>query len=256
MDYSYHMYTTILVCSGGKTGSSTLYESIKHYTTRYPDIAVFGATLTDRHTNETASRLMEVATTEKRLLILTSYREPIGRMISSFFQNLEQHLPDLDTEKDDFETMVLKCTNRLDNYFDFQSLTQNYFETYHPMGYPPEFIKDYLLLESPNVDIMWLRFDNIHLWKEQIRTVLPTFDIVCSNVSAQKSYSTLYTYIKNNYRNPKCQYLIESEKHMSQYYLTQEEMDAITTHWCGGSTLQKKDIISETLCKDGSLFHV
>jgi len=227
LEITSNRYSTVIVCSGGKTGSSTLYKSIQHFFENEPDVKILGSAINEeRHTSNIVEKLIREATPENRLLVLTSFREPCSRMISSLFQNIEKHLPKI--EKDTFDTQVSRCTNFLNHYLD----NKIYFEAYHPMGCPPEFVKDFVLAKAPHIDVLWLRFDQIDKWEEQISTIIPGFKIVPDNISEYKPYAKLYSHIKKNYRNPNFDYLMESEKYMWKYYYTDNQMKTICHHWC------------------------
>ena len=82
----------VLIMCGGKCGSSTLYISLKtagykclkiHSTQDY--IQQFGS--------DNLYKTINLSSAKKKLFIIDSYRTPIERKISPFFQNIHINIP-------------------------------------------------------------------------------------------------------------------------------------------------------------------
>jgi len=77
-------YAKIIVCSCAKTGSSTLVRSLSEYC-KGSDTIVLGRGMRERHTRYLADHEMAGATVQSRILIVTSFREPVGRIVAPAF---------------------------------------------------------------------------------------------------------------------------------------------------------------------------
>lgn len=220
-------YRTILVLSGGKTGSSTLEESCLELKRLHNDT---GLMVVRAHFEAEVHHHIMAATPTSRVLILTSFRDPLTRMISSLFQNLALHVPALDTTVGVLDQLII-LKQFMDRCFD--PTNPFFFEAYHPMGVPPEHVRTAVMTSTESVDTLWLRFDRIDEWSETIRLLLPGFRIVSQNLSQDKSYAGLYRLFRTLYRYPypHVRRLVERERPIWQHYLTDEEMEDLVRQW-------------------------
>jgi len=219
------------VISGGKTGSTTLHRSIKHsfhshgdhsIWHRYPQLKQHGIKMID-FVLHTKNRL------KKKPLVVSSFREPISRTISSYFNN---HVSPND-----------KNVNALIQRFitnEFISL-----ENYYPMldtdifGKLPDTFpadKGYLYYETEHTRVLLLRFDFINQWPNIIPQFLDhpsEFTFTPDNVSSKKWYSNLYTQFKLKLRIPRdlLDYKFRSAEFLCTYFYTQEEYEKIKEFW-------------------------
>lgn len=220
-------YSTIIICTGGKTGSSTLVDNMILYRDScLPNVRVIGEGA-ERHGSDVVQYCSRVATKQHRVLVLTSFREPVSRMISSMFQNLNKHIPGIWEQP--IENQIKACWSYMDKCL--HPSTVNYFEAYHPMSFPPCQIHDFFFQKTPTVDTMWLRLDQASNWEKQISTALPGFTLVPSNVSEYKHYTGLYKTFKATYWNPYVKDLMDHERPIWRYYMTEEEAQKITEYW-------------------------
>ncbi|NDE16146.1 hypothetical protein EBZ80_14560 [bacterium] len=245
-------YRTILICSGGKTGTSTLVKSTARYLQdRNLDISMVGATHA-RHTSEIVQDCRAVATPQERLLILTSFRDPVTRMIASFFENIDQHVGNVACGPSlPFPEMLLASMCKMDQYLD--PTNPVYLEAYHPVGPPPSDVKDFLITHEEPVDIVWLRLDRAHLWESQIGQVLPGWTMLSDNLSVEKPYHHLYETFRQLYWNPHFHHLIDCERHIWEKYLSPFDMDAIRRRWCGPPSCISLPVRQVTLLATGTL---
>ena len=200
-----HHYDKVYIRSGGKTGSSTLVQSFR--VTKLCEVN--GSS--KRHSTFTHIRDDET----KRVLVVTSFRDPITRMMSSFFENLTKHVPyfkklDKFFHPSKFEYYYSLCKKKFDSYL----ASCQYIEAYHPVGCPSQFVDTFFheKKKDSNHDILWLRFDNINKWHTQIASIVPQFKLISSNVSTRKPYADFYKYFQQHYRNQNFQQLVQHEK--------------------------------------------
>jgi len=223
-------YDVVKVISGGKTGSSTLalsvFETLRqigHSTNPFP------TSLSDCHSHlyQDFIRITTEATVKKRALIITSFREPISRMISSFFQNIfTRHLSHIHLEYP-YQQAIQEIRQWLNKALE----DKTYIEAWHPVDRPPCFVSNFYFHTTPTYDILYLRFDQVKEWKSQIQHLFPDFMFSSTNEASQKLYYPLYKEISKTYKHPKFQDLVSHERsHWSLYY-TEDEMNTILQLW-------------------------
>ena len=93
----------IIVYCGGKCGSSTLNNTFlnnnfKSYTTHDKNYFEYVCKETNQDIGKTIYDVIDFNSKNKKLYIIDSYRTPIERKMSSFFQNIELHMPDYKTK--------------------------------------------------------------------------------------------------------------------------------------------------------------
>lgn len=215
------LYDEVHIVSGGKTGNQTLTMSFRRL---FPN-----AYVNFSHDSQRVKRAMQY---HKKILVINSYREPVSRMISSLFHNLQKiHIPDFHFHRFNRDNYPI-VKERLDRYMD----NREYFEWYHPLedlialqDLPP-FDKDakWCMHHLPQFDLLLLRFDQIANWGQQLRQVFPTFELVPCNVSSQKKYGGLYNYFKLHYHlHPNFQELFDKDQEWYDHYFTPSETNIL-----------------------------
>ena len=219
-------YDTVIILSGGKTGSSTLQKSFKTYS---PTSKVC-------HMHSAIPKYeLKGLQLGKRTLIVNSYREPISRMVSSLFQNLHVHVPGLKKEENvivNKETFI-KVKEKMDEWLR----NENYIEDYHSVPFSDivnmeisQDMEQYGFSFVPDndndyfpTDYLFMKFEHIKEWEEQISSIFPGFIIVPENITEKKTEYELYVYFKQHYRTDKFQGLLDREENMLIYYNSYEK---------------------------------
>jgi hypothetical protein len=176
-----------------------------------------------------------------KIYIIDSYRTPIERKISSFFQNINIDFPDY-ASKSMHELMI---------YFNYQYIynvdpKQNN-EDYHPidelledMGIQEfsdfDFRKKYCVIKHKNLIFIKLRFQNIDKWEEILSEIMGTpITLHSDNFSETKSYYTLYQKFKKEYVVPKT-YLESLKTNMAFIkYNSPNERSQYINYWASRS---------------------
>lgn len=194
----------IIICSGGKCGSSTLLKTFIE--NGYETLHTHGTL----HTHETLKnknidsidKLLSIQE-KKYIYIFDSYRTPIERHISAFFQNVNLYiLKPLDKVN---IYMLIYWYNKLyidcDNYHPLDSITPIFND--YKFDFDKEYIKKSIHLENKEIIYIKLRFKSIHLWDIILSEILEKPIIIYSeNISDNKSYANVYKEFKNNYLVP------------------------------------------------------
>jgi len=138
------------------------------------------------------------------IYIINSYRNPIERKISSFFQNITTHLPDYKNYN----------VNQIIDIFN-QNFLYN-LEEYHPQNelydfYHNSFFNDtkfnfengYNILEDKNITFIRIRFNEINKWDKILSKIFNREIIIYdNNLTSNKTINDLYVSFKNNYKIP------------------------------------------------------
>ena len=142
-----------------------------------------------------------------RIYIIDSYRTPIERKISSFFQNLHMHVPDttnttVDRLIDLFNKYYLKD---LEEYHSCNGTFDHYGIPYWTSF---DFKEGYNIHEVDNKVFIKLRFADIDRWGSYLSEIFgKPIEMVVDNMSEQKAYAELYKEFKAKYKVP-CIYLL------------------------------------------------
>jgi len=232
----------IIIYSGGKTGSSTLYHSFK---------GVIGSErLFAVHNDFQLGGSVKIADIfrqrkKKPVLIVSAYREPVSRHLSSFFQNIFMHL---NTDLDHLLKMDIKFI--MDELI--RIMRNNFFELYHPFlendkkningidifKTPFNKEKGFQVYRTPKVKLILLLFDKINNWGTIIRdnTQYKKFQLMPANLTNNKETYSLYREVCDKIIIPTdlldCLFL--AEKTNMEYFYTPEQIDQIKKKWYRG----------------------
>jgi hypothetical protein len=174
--------------------------------------------------------------------IIDSYRLPIERKMSSFFQNMSVDYPDYGSK-----TMSELMAIFNDQYINNIDSTKNN-EDYHPLDEMMEFIgiegftkfdvkKTYDVIRHNNLVFVKLRFSNINKWSGILSEITGRLmNLRSDNLSINKPYCDLYEKFKKEYRVPRS-YLktINDDKEFVKYNSPRERYDYVR-YWTHRST--------------------
>jgi len=222
----------VFIYSGGKCGSSTLALTLNK--SSYHTIHIHGCCYYEKITNgkNIFNTINNSSKHYEKIYIIDSYRTPIERKISSFFQNIKSHLPS-------YETLNI---NQLIEYFN-SNLLYN-LEDYHPidevMDYyniPKfetfDFEKGYNIAYKDNLVIVKLLFNDIDKWDKILTQIFKKkITMYNRNLTKDKPIYNLYNNFKINYKVPK-EYLlnnIKNDKYFKIYNTINEQEQYIKKH--------------------------
>jgi hypothetical protein len=228
--------TQCYVYCSGKSGSMTLYHTLSQY-------------FRCLHVHNNMNFRAEIAKTDQisifecidfsrakypRVWLLDSFRMPVERVISSFFQNLEKNLSREELAMEDSLRMPL-ISRRLDekiNMENYHSINEimNYFEV--PLFQTFNFKKGYNIIQKDNLLFIKLRFNDINRWGSILSEVfgMPV-RIRNSNQSIDKAYAGLYLKFKNYYRVPVVAYKELTDWPEFRIYTTDAEKEKYDEKW-------------------------
>ena len=143
------------------------------------------------------------------IYIIDSYRNPIERTISSFFHNINKHVPN-------YKSRTIK---QLIDIFNTSFL---HIEEYHPINQVLthfnlelfksfDFEKRYNLIKHNNLNIIKIRFKDINCWDSILTNIFgKNIKITPYNLTKNKNIYGLYKLFLNKYKLPD-NYFLEDE---------------------------------------------
>ena len=215
----------VISLTGGKCGSTTLMQTFKHN----------GYKCIKAHSKQDFEKqfkydglvdLINRSSENKELYIIDSYRTPIERKISSFFQNIHILVPSYKNKSceeliDIFNTKYL---DTLEEYHSINSIMVEYgvepFNTF-------DFKKKYVIKKVGNLIFIKLLFSNINNWGENLSEIFNKKIIIYKdNLSKNKEYYSIYNKFKLMYKTKKS-YINNILKNDKQFRIfnTQEQQD-------------------------------
>lgn len=223
----------IFVYCGGKCGSTTLNETFKKNI--YSSLHV--------HSNEhyqlayrTKNTIFDVinlsSTNFENIYIIDSYRTPIERKISSFFQNINSHLPnynDLTIDKI-IDFFNLNLIDTIEEYHSIDEVLEYYNV---PLFTKFNFEQKYNITKNDNKIFIKLLFKDIQNWNIILSEIFQK-DIIMhnENLTKDKPINDLYEEFKKNYKVPKT-YIENTLKNDIDFkiYNTEKEQEEYIAKW-------------------------
>jgi hypothetical protein len=177
------------------------------------------------------------------IYIIDSYRTPIEKKISSFFEDINKYIPNY---KDCDISFLISYFNK--KYIYGNKCTHIFTEDYEPLDEMLEhfnlsplkkfdFYRKFELIKYKNLVFIKLRFHEIDKWDKLLSTILEKdITIIDKNKSENKDYYEVYKNFKKNYRIPK-DYLekLKSDSRFNIYNSSLERIKYIK-HWSLSST--------------------
>ena len=236
----------ILIFSGGKTASTAIYKSFRQI-----NLATFH-THCDLYTSLCLKLKMTIheiieAKRKEKLLIVSCYREPISRTLSSLFEQYKG----IFKIKAPNAVQAMKIFNQIDNELirrKFIEFLENGEESYHPnqekgqhLGsyidiYKLPYNKDqgYQIYETDKFKWIYLRFDKIGNFEKIVHenTKYKNFKLMNHNLSKNKPYYEKYVQAQK-FSIPKnlLDLCFEREEKNLNYFYAPGEIEAIKKKW-------------------------
>jgi hypothetical protein len=200
----------IIVLCGGKCGSSTLVKTFDN--NGYKTIHTHNI----HSLNNKYKSYDEFINLQKKndIYIFDSYRTPIERNISAFFQNIKFYIkkPINEINIDMLIYWYNKYFIDCDNYHPLDGTTFSIFNDYE-FNFDKEYIENTVKFKNKNVHFIKLRFKSIETWDKILSEILgKTITVFSDNLSENKEYYELYKNFKLSYLVP-IEYLNKIQKY-------------------------------------------
>ena len=224
----------IFVYCGGKCGSSTLLNTFTK--NNYSAIQIHGNSYYMRVINRsgyTSFNLINASHDEyETIYLIDSYRTPIERKISSFFQNIRQHVPNY---KNLTIAELIAIFNKqfiytLEEYHPINDVLTHY---QLPLFTSFNYEKKYNLVKKENKIFIKILFKDIDNWETILSGIFQKpITIYPDNLTSDTENYSLYKEFLKKYKVPKA-YLDVMEQNDTEFkiYNTAEEQQAYITKW-------------------------
>ena len=198
------LYEVFIYC-GDKCGSSTLnstfvnnnYNIIKiHNNNNYK--------LLHKRKEQSIFELIDSSLSVfENVYIIDSYRDPIERKISSFFENITRLLPNYESLT--LEEIIIFFNNNMLNLIEEYHSINEVFQYYNIKPFINfDLKKRYNIVKLSNKILIKLLFKDIGNWDKILSEIFQKEIVMyTNNLTKNKSYNNLYENLKKNYMVPK-----------------------------------------------------
>ena len=194
----------IFVYCGGKCGSSTLQKTFIN--NNYNSIHVHSNSYYQNNLKNTDTIFDVIDNSCKKynkVYMIDSYRTPIERKISSFFQNITIHLPNYNdlTIDNIIDFFNVNFIDHIEEYHSIDEVLQYYGM---PLFTEFNFEQRYNIIEKDNKIFIKLLFKDIQKWNIILSKIFQKNIIMHSdNLTKDKSINNLYEEFQKKYKIPR-----------------------------------------------------
>ena len=224
----------IFICCGGKCGGTTLahtfnkngYKTTHLHSSKH--LGNFKSTIDVNHTFDIINASKQLGP----IYIIDSYRTPIERKISSFFQKMHTHLPNY--ENIPIQNIITYFNENIlfssvGDHHPINEFLQNYkMDVFHKFN----FKRRYNICNNGNIIFVKVLFSDIKDWDTIIsQAVNKEITLHTANLTQDKSINKFYIQFKDMYRLPKA-YLSKIEEDPEfKIYNTSYDQQKYITKW-------------------------
>lgn len=220
----------IICLTGGKCGSSTLRRTFLRSgfnTIKCHSKSCFKS----QFGYDGLIDLIDTSCLNKKVYLIDSYRTPMERKISSFFQNIRTTVPDYRSRSFEElnEIFINGPMKGIEEYESIDDIMDNYdVEKFTEF----DFEKRYVMKEKGNIVFIKILYSDIKEWDKILSDIFnKEISIVGDNVSCNKGYFNKYNEFKKNFKIP-IGYIDEiKSKESFQIFNTKEEQDIYINKW-------------------------
>jgi len=235
--YVYRFARPVLIWNIGKVASTSVARSLQDpmgkaavLTTHFIDA--------DRSKRSAAIKSCLIAPRKRPLDIITLTREPVGRAVSSFFQNFEANTgisPEA-FDGDSSELLRLYLSNNQSHYRSLDWFDNNLKTHIDVDVYSSDFDrnKEYSVIEAGDYRVLLLRSeaqDNVKEFAVREFLGLKKFSLINENVGEQKSYSDLYRQFVDEVKLPSAHVEKMLESKYARHFYGEAEIEEVRRRW-------------------------
>ena len=180
----------VLLFCGGKYGSSTLFNTFKK--NNYKTLKLHGRLSFIRKFNHDGlNNFINRASSNKKLYIIDSYRTPIERKISSFFQNLDKHVPNFKNKN--IKQLINIFNNKYLNLIAKSSPIDTLMKQYKVKSFDKFDFEKRICFKKMVIVFIKILFSDINNWGNIFSKIFNKKIIIYPyNLSKKKQYNLLY----------------------------------------------------------------
>lgn len=188
-----------IVIAGGKCGSSTLRDTLNYNNIK--SIKCHNKTcFKNQYGFDGIEKIIKTHSKRKKIYLIDSYRSPIERKISSYFEtycsNPKLTIKDLILDFNKNYLSVLERHEGSDIFMKMLNIKDEVSEF--------DFTKKYIIKEYGNIVLIKLRFNDIKEWNNILSEIFKKeIKLISSNETNKKEYGSTYNKFKEEYRVPK-----------------------------------------------------
>ena len=218
----------ILVYQVGKVGSMSVYTSL--LSRNMPAI----------HTHQiwdSPAKALLARADHKTTKIITMVREPIGRHLAEYMENMDDGFLDCEAQMD-------LCQNIIDRFVLYQKTADTEFDWFDQeirrftgidiFDYPFDRVKGYGLIRQGEWEILVLKTEKLSDNEKVIGEFagIPNFKLKNDNVAGKKPYRYLYANLKHDLKISReiVEYYYTDNERMDHFY-TEEEKQVMRRKW-------------------------
>ena len=236
-NYENKGYKNVIVYCGGKCGGTTLantflkngfYPLHMHYSN---SVGYFSNKF-DSNLNSIFKLITDSSKKFNKIYIIDSYRTPIERKISSFFQNIHIHVENYKSSpiKKLIDVFNKKLINCVEEYHSINEVL-SYYKV--PLFSKFDFKSSYNIAVQNNIVFIKILFKDIKNWDKILSDIFGKKIVMHSqNVTSDKKINELYVKFKEKYRVPKSYIdtVLKLDKEF-KIYNTEEEQNKYIKYW-------------------------
>lgn len=216
----------VFVYCGGKCGSSTLERTFRNTGVKTIHIhsEINYNLVHSKYIKLPMFSLMNMSKLEEPIIVIDSYRLPVERKMSSFFQNLK-----VEKSIDELIVMFNNQFNTLESYHSINEV----FDHYNIKRFTSfDFVKRFVIKKENNIIFVKLHFNDISNWGTILSNIWGRpITIISDNLSTNKHYHKLYTLFKKQYKLPK-EFLDKIKEDVEfKIYNTPQEQEEYIQKW-------------------------
>ena len=206
------MKEKVLIYQMGKVGSTSLIKSILDF--KIQPIQIHRLFFTNNEVKLNIRRIIvklkmhldifiHQYILRKRIKIITGYRDPMARNVSTFFQHLNRNYSKKEIASINYKELIDDFSHSTffdtpNNWFDIE-LKRKFGIDILKNSFDKE--KGYSIITNKKVDVFVYRLDKLNQLEEEIGMFLniKNFKLTGANIGSEKSYAQLYIDFKKNY---------------------------------------------------------
>lgn len=220
----------VICITGGKCGSTTLRETFSN--NGFKTIKCHNKHCFNKQFGyDGLIDLIDRSSLNKKVYLIDSYRRPIERKISSFFENIRFNVPDYQDKNFEElnEIFINRYMKQIEEYESINDIMLHYgvelFSTF-------DFEKGYIKKEKDNIVFIKILYSDIQEWGKILSNIFNREIVVKSrNVTCNKEYSDKYEEFKREFKLP-ISYINEiKNKDSFKVFNTQEQQNVYIDKW-------------------------
>lgn len=237
LKYLLYFGRPVLIWNMGKVASTSVARSLWGYVGRRNVIATHFLNKDGNYRSKALYNEL-FANSEKPISIIALTREPVGKNISSFFQNFETNVG-IPAEK--YDLHINDLCDYFFNNFNKHDTTINWFDDNFKnylgidvYSYPFDPVQGYSIIDHGRYDILLLRSEATNDVKEKaIKELLglDEFTLTNENVGSEKPYSRLYNEFQQAVHIPQSYLDRMLNSRYTQHFYDIEEINRIRASW-------------------------